>query len=488
MAAWEDRFEAKVDRSGTCHLWTGAKTAAGVGQVRIDGKLRTAAQLAWELERGPIPAGGRIRSCRHHRLCVRVVHLEMDITAVEVETPRRKRAERGNGSMREVGDGKWKLTVDAGIDNFGRRRRISRTIRGTRKEAARSLATLSAEVQSGEQRPVAQAKAGESFTVNDLVEWYIDFARNVRGLERTTVFGYQEVYQRWLQDQIGHRSAERLSPAQIDIAFGRMRREGLSHSRMNNARAALSGAYKWGRRHDKVNANPMRGFELPKSMKVPKRTTAPELEELHALLNAAGASDPDFSPVLTLAATTGMRRGELSGLRRDRLSLDRRELRVERSISEIAGEIEDKPTKTHDTRVVRLDDATVSFLRQHLKSMDARADSLGLEIAADGYVFSLEPGCKGPMRPELMTRRMRKLRKSLGADSRDFNATILAMRKWTSTELTDAGFNPSTVSGRQGHTVQVMLRNYSSRRASADQAAANHLGQAVHGKPHPKDS
>ncbi len=113
MAAWEDRFEAKVDRSGACHLWTGAKTAAGVGQVRIDGKLRTAAQLAWELERGPIPAGGRIRSCMHHRLCVRVDHLEMDITAVEVETPRRKRAERGTGSKREVGDGKWKLTVDA---------------------------------------------------------------------------------------------------------------------------------------------------------------------------------------------------------------------------------------------------------------------------------------------------------------------------------------------------------------------------------------
>lgn len=39
------------------------------------------------------------------------------------------------------------------------------------------------------------------------------------------------------------------------------------------------------------------------------------------------------------------------------------------------------------------------------------------------------------------------------------------MRKWTSTELMDAGFNPATVSGRQGHTVQVMLTNYASRRA-----------------------
>ncbi len=109
-----------------------------------------------------------------------------------------------------------------------------------------------------------------------------------------------------------------------------MRRAGLSHSRMNNARAALSGAYKWGHRHGKVNANPTRGFELPKSMKVPKRTTAPEIDELLTLLAEASRTDPEFSPVLTLAATTGMRRGELSGLRRNRLKLDRNELRVER--------------------------------------------------------------------------------------------------------------------------------------------------------------
>ena len=239
---------------------------------------------------------------------------------------------------------------------------------------------------------------------------------------------HSEVYRNWLKDQIGHVNAERLTPAQIDNAFGRMRQAGLSHSRMNNARGALSG-YKWGRRHGKVNANPMRGSELPKSQKVPKRTTAPEIDELLTLLAAAADTDPELSPVLTLAATTGMRRGELSGLRRNRLHLDRAELRVERSISEINGEIEDKPTKTHDTRVVRLDQGTVELLREHLASMNQRAQALGFTIAANGFVFSLEPDCGRPMRPELMTRRIRRLRKQLDTPSLDFDATILAMRK-----------------------------------------------------------
>jgi|GEM_PF-3120038 len=56
----------------------------------------------------------------------------------------------------------------------------------------------------------------------------------------------------------------------------------------------------------------------------------------------------------------------------------------------------------------------------------------------------------------------------------------------------DSGLNPAAVSGRQGHTVQVMLNHYSGRRTSADQAAADHLGEMIFGTepwtPTPKNS
>ncbi len=483
MAGWRERFEDKVDRSGDCHVWTGAKTPSGVSQVRIGGKLRTAAQVAWEIEHGPLVHGSRIRSCDVTPLCVRVDHLDVEEPS-PVAVERSRRAPRGSGSMREVADGKWKLTVDAGRDARGRRRRVTRTVHGSQRDASRALAALTTDVQSGKRKPSAPTTSGKAaLSVTGLMEWYVPFAREVRGLERGTVHGYAEVFDVWLKDQIGHLAADRLTPGDVDVAFGKMRAGGLSQSRMGHARSALSGAYKWGRRHDKVTANPMAGFELPKSKKVKKKTVAPELGDLLALLEHARSEDPEFSPVLTLAATTGMRRGELSGLRRCHLRLDRQEIHVQRSISEIEGELEDKPTKTHDTRTVRLDEATTAFLVEHLSAMDERASELGFSVGDDGFVFSLEPDCHAPMRPELMTRRMRRLRKSLGAGSLSFDATILAMRKWTSTELLDAGFNPSTVSGRQGHTVQVMLNNYSAHRASADQAAADHLGDIVHGQP-----
>jgi hypothetical protein len=68
-----------------------------------------------------------------------------------------------------------------------------------------------------------------------------------------------------------------------------------------------------------------------------------------------------------------------------------------------------------------------------------------------------------------------------GIGQRDFDGSILALRKFTSSELLDAGFNVSMVAQRQGHGPQVLTRNYSKSRASSDKRAAEHLGRVVHG-------
>ena len=476
MASLADRFGAKVDRTGEHHLWTGAKTASGLGQMRVDGRLRTAAQVAWELAHGAQAEGVRIVACPADPACVRAEHLRAEADAKPAAASRR--ANRGAGSVTELSPGIWKLGVDAGQNEDGRRQRVYRTVKGTRSAASRALAALVSEVGDGSKTPNT---ASRDQTVNELVEWYLTFARDERGLEHSTLVGYREVYDNRLRDHIGHIKAVKLDSAALDQAFGRMRRLGMSHSRMNNARALLSGAYKWGKRHCKVTTNPVDRFELPTSSSSPKPTATPELDELLRLLNGADDHDPELAPVLKLGATTGMRRGELSGLRRNRLRLERGELLVDTAINDAGGIVVEKPTKTKRNRTVSLDPATISLLREHLADMDQRAATCGVTVAEDGFVFSLDPTCRTPMRPELMTRRMRQLRKALGIRPGEFDATILALRKWTSTELMDAGFNPSTVSGRQGHTVQVMLAHYSTRRRSADQAAAQHLGDKVHG-------
>ena len=64
----------------------------------------------------------------------------------------------------------------------------------------------------------------------------------------------------------------------------------------------------------------------------------------------------------------------------------------------------------------------------------------------------------------------------------DFDQSILALRKFTSSELLDAGFNVSMVGQRQVYGPQVLTRNYSKSLASSDKRAAEDLGQVLHGK------
>ena len=88
----------------------------------------------------------------------------------------------------------------------------------------------------------------------------------------------------------------------------------------------------------------------------------------------------------------------------------RHELIVDTAINDAGGNVVEKQTKTRSSRTVTLDDAAVELLRQHLAEMDARAAACGTSVDSDGFVFSLDPTCSTPLRPELLTRRMRRLR------------------------------------------------------------------------------
>lgn len=77
------RLWERVDRSGECWIWLGARSAGRYGEMivgsRSDGTRRLVKthRLAYELEVGPIPTDSQL----HHRcgngLCVRPAHLEL---------------------------------------------------------------------------------------------------------------------------------------------------------------------------------------------------------------------------------------------------------------------------------------------------------------------------------------------------------------------------------------------------------------------------
>jgi integrase len=447
--------------------------------------------------------------------------------------------------LREVAPGQWELSVSVGKYDDGRPRRDYRRVRAeNRADAQRQLAALVTEVG----RPAVSPAVARNMTFDDAVEQYLrEHLLGEKGREPKTVDDYRRLHRKWFSPLLGGVPLRVVDEAAIDDVFGRMRRAGLSRSRMNQARSMYAPFFRWARKRRFITRSPMTEFDLPTSSQVSKERTPPEVDQLSSLLNASVKFVPDIAPILTLGAVTGMRRGELVGLRRSNVLWDQLRLVVD---SAVDSSQRVKATKTRKERSFYLDDVSLDMLRRHCDEMEERAADVGVTIAPDAFVFSLVPDCGRAMPPDYLTRRVAVLKDHLGlaekrpetvaledeamrlfrssprppqsgktgpapkggmsfheigdrlgrserwaglavasatrretatnAGTEKFDASIVALRKFTSSELLDAGFNISMVAQRQGHGPQVLMKHYAKSRRSADRRAAEHLGSIVH--------
>ncbi|MFE9844749.1 HNH endonuclease signature motif containing protein [Streptomyces goshikiensis] len=82
----EERLFSKVDATGICWLWTGAKNRGGYGAIskgRRDGAA-IVHRVVWELLVGPIPDGSDLDHLCRVRACCNPDHLEPVTRAVNV--------------------------------------------------------------------------------------------------------------------------------------------------------------------------------------------------------------------------------------------------------------------------------------------------------------------------------------------------------------------------------------------------------------------
>lgn len=62
--------------TSNCRIWTGARTTAGYGSLRHDGRTVYAHRLAYETEVGPVPDGMELDHLCRNRACYNPEHLE----------------------------------------------------------------------------------------------------------------------------------------------------------------------------------------------------------------------------------------------------------------------------------------------------------------------------------------------------------------------------------------------------------------------------
>ncbi|MPZ16186.1 MAG: hypothetical protein GEU73_17510, partial [Chloroflexi bacterium] len=122
------------------------------------------------------------------------------------------------GSIRQRGRNSWELRVYAGTDpETGRRRWLTRTVRGSRTQAQRELVSFAAQANVA---PVAGART----TLGDLLERW--FAINEAEWAATTVKSTRSIIDRQLAPGLGHVLVRELTTVMIDEFYASLRMDG----------------------------------------------------------------------------------------------------------------------------------------------------------------------------------------------------------------------------------------------------------------------
>ncbi|HZJ28141.1 MAG TPA: site-specific integrase, partial [Acidimicrobiia bacterium] len=148
-----------------------------------------------------------------------------------------------------------------------------------------------------------------------------------------------------------------------------------------------------------------------------------------------------------LFLATGMRRGEVAGLRWIDVDLDAGRVAVRHTRVLVYDQaIISEPKTRRSRRVVSLDEGTVHALRLHRQRQDAERDHAGEVWIASGYVFVKEDG--EPIDPDRISHVFR-----LTADAAGVPRIRLHDLRHTAAALALAtGMHPKVMSDRLGHS------------------------------------
>lgn len=299
-------------------------------------------------------------------------------------------------------------------------------------------------------------------------------------LKPSTARSYRGNIDRYLKPSLGHEGLRALTPSRLSAAFRQLYEHGgrggkpLSPRTVEFARAVLRRALRDAVLDRVIEVNPVIGTKRPKVAK-PTHTTWTGTQ-LRGFLEGLGSGDR-LAPLWTLAAATGMRRGELMALRWIDIDLEGGIIRVERSVTQVGQERIIGSPKNHERRVVAIDPHTLTVLRVWRKQQAAERLAAGAAYqGAEDLIFTWEDG--RPVLPDYVTSRFRRMSNDLGLPRLKFHE----LRHTHATLLLRDGVPVHVVAKRLGHKdPSVTLNVYADAVPDDDDRAVETFARAVWG-------
>ncbi len=378
-----------------------------------------------------------------------------------------KRRSNGEGNIRKRKDGRWEGRYTAGINPENGKQIFKNVLGKTQAEVKEKLKKALADSQK-----LDLDKQGK-YTVGTWMDaWFENVAKiKVRASSHQTYKGYIDNH---IKPNIGKIPLEKLTTMELQkfyrklLTNGRVERieaekqpRGLSAKTVRNINQVISSAMDLAVAQKIVLENPCKAVALPK-IEHKEMQTIPA-EQLQAFLTEAKATG--VYEMYYIELSTGLRRGELLGLKWEDIDMKQGIIRVRRQVSRIDGKIVDAPLKTKNSyRAVTISPQAVEVLKAQKEKTN------------DEYVFPSPNG--GPISPDSVNNMLKRVLERAGIPKVRFHD----LRHTFATLALQNGVDIKTVSGMLGHfSAGFTLDTYAHVTTAAQKEAAQTMGNVLAG-------
>ena len=369
------------------------------------------------------------------------------------------------GSIMKRGKGSWTVVVDVGRDPVtGKRRQLWRSVKGPKRDADALLAQLVHQRETGIDAPPGRLTVAEF-----LQRWLTSYAKP--NTAPKTYQRYEELVRIHIVPVLGEVPLSKLRPLHVQAVYREVNRKGRSARTALHChrvlREALQHAVKW----QLLSRNPADAVDAPRAERY--EIPALEADEVRRLLSVA--EDNRLGTLIHLAVMTGLRMGELLGLRWRDVDLEHGAIAVRQTCQWLPrqGFIFRSPKTYRSARPVSVPDGIVERLREHRASQLEKRLAAGSAYESHDLVFANALGT--PIHPNTLRDAWIKVAAKAGLklrfhDLRHIHASLLLQQ----------GVHPKVVSERLGHSaVGITLDTYSHVVPSLDAEVANRLEEML---------
>lgn len=361
---------------------------------------------------------------------------------------------------------KWNFVLDIGRDPItNKRRQKSKGGFSTKKEAEAACAKLINQVES--EQYTEQSK----MPFSEFLKQYLKTKETL--IKKNTLANYKRHIESNINPYLGKLQLAKITPNDITGLYSlllseREGKKGLAATSIGDVHKVIYNALDQALRYEYIIRNPAALVKRPRAVK--SEIQVWDLKQATQFLKVAEA-DRTYIAFL-LALTTGMRQGEILGLRWKDINMKEGTLRIVQTLSHDGKELTAGAKTDAGNRVISIDPKTVAELKKYKKKLIAE------QVEAIEYNTKLDLVMPTSVGSILIPRNLMRSYYRLIDDAKVPKIKFHDLRHTHATLLLKQGAHPKIVSERLGHAgVRTTLDIYSHVLPDMQKDAATTFGK-----------